>query len=183
MKSWRLILLATLLLILIAVLSCACAEEETGILRFPSSIKTVEDHSFQGTAASIAVFPDGAAYIGDEAFADSPNLVAVYLPASVEHIGNGAFRGSKDLILFGAFDSYAQRWARENGYIFIPVDICIPPDQNGVKRRPGKTIQHYIMADRKPDVVFVLRQDAVDACMFNCPGEKPEMYPLDYDFP
>ena len=40
-----------------------------------------------------------------------------------------------------------------------------------------------LIRDEKPDVVFVLRQDAVDACMFNCPGEKPEMYPLDYDFP
>ena len=63
--------------------------------------------------------PDTLTEIGDEAFLDS-NLETIYISDNVTSIGKNAF--SQDTIIICNVDSYADTWARLNGYLVINTD-------------------------------------------------------------
>lgn len=62
---------------------------------FPAAITEIQNEAFRGSKFEKIVFPDGLLSIGDNAFADCPNLTEVWLPESIVHIGRGAFFGGK----------------------------------------------------------------------------------------
>lgn len=96
---------------------------EVGSFRLPASLRVVGDEAFEGTAVETAILPDGAAEIGDRAFANADGLREVYIPGSVAQIGADAFSGGGGLTVFGLAGSAADDWAAEHGIPFEVRDI------------------------------------------------------------
>ena len=85
----------------------------------PADLKAIESDAFSGISARFVWIPDGVKSIGDNAFAECPNLEYVYLPYSCEadKIGDSIFpAGIKVLVLEG---SPAETYARNHGYTVI----------------------------------------------------------------
>ncbi len=72
------------------------------------------------TSATI-IIPADTTKVESEAFANTPDNAIVYFPATVNEIAQDAFSGVNGLIILGARNSAAQRFAEQNGYSFIPV--------------------------------------------------------------
>lgn len=69
-------------------------------LYLPAMLTEIEDSAFEGIAAEAVQIPYGVTSIGSRAFADCPNLMAVYIPGSVGYIADDAFDGSDNVELF-----------------------------------------------------------------------------------
>ncbi len=68
-------------------------------IHIPDNVKTIGDHAFEETYISELTIGEGVVSIGDFAFYNALGADSLYIPASVEHIGTGAFMGS-ELYLF-----------------------------------------------------------------------------------
>lgn len=89
-----------------------------------------------------AEVPDGVTVIANSAFANAEELASVSLPDGVKHIGNNTFEKCSELkkmiiksglesvgtnaidkgvTIYGYIDSYAQKFASQNGNTFIPL--------------------------------------------------------------
>lgn len=79
-------------------------------IEFPSTLTTIGNGAFYNTPLDSVILPDGLTSIGNYAFNDGAKNVTI--PASVEFIGENAFR--KDVILTVDHDSYALEYARAN---------------------------------------------------------------------
>lgn len=113
--------MALILLLGIAVPSLAEDENLQGsdkTSKLPQSLYTIEDEAFEGTAFQSVHLSEGVVTIGERAFAGNDQLFAVYIPGSAEYIDQKAFEGAAQVLISGDAGSYAQRWARENGYRF-----------------------------------------------------------------
>lgn len=60
------------------------------IVKFPSTLRSIDTLAFFNSSIKSAVFPEGLAYIGRQAFHSTP-LEHVEFPSTLEMIGNGAF--------------------------------------------------------------------------------------------
>ena len=98
--------------------AAAEGEEEDRVSVLPGALYLIEDGAFEGTALQSVHLSEGLETIGDRAFAGNDLLFAVYIPESAQHIGQKAFEGAEQVLISGDAGSYAQRWARENGYRF-----------------------------------------------------------------
>ena len=165
------------LLFMLLMISSASAENS---FYLPERLSLIDDHAFEGTAVSTVYLGNAVVYIGDGAFADTPYLQAVYIPESVEFIGSDAFGEASGVTIFGIEGSFAERWAREHGYRFIPFDIWTPvrpsPVPPGAWARYARAFE-MSGADRQTVVC------RVDERAKPAPKDRPEMYPLDYVFP
>ncbi len=155
----------------------------SGTMVFPSSLRIIAESAFQGTAASKVILPDGTTHIGERAFADTLSLEAVYIPPSVKYIGADAFNGAKQLTVYGVSGSFADSWAREHGYGFIHEDIWISSTIDVFRRVRQASLSRGIEHDGQSFSAAALKWVGADTSLLTCPKEKPEMYPLDYDFP
>ena len=95
------------------------------VFHLPASLIAIEDEAFEGTAAEVIILSNVAAEIGNRAFADSDQLKLVYVPASVQSIGEEILSGSVKAALVGERGSYAAAWAQEKGYGFTSIDVYI----------------------------------------------------------
>lgn len=86
----------------------------------PSSVSFVEEEAFSGIAA-YSVDLGSAEYIGSRAFADCPNLKKVYIPRTMYFIADDAFEGTTELTLYGVNDHYAEQYAKEHGFKYVPI--------------------------------------------------------------
>ena len=66
--------------------------------------------------------PEICAQIGSRAFADCPNLVAIYIPANCTNIATDAFVGATSLTIYGREGSYAEFYASKYEFEFVAVD-------------------------------------------------------------
>ena len=87
-------------------------------LILPASLTTIEDEAFIGGAFAYVKLPEGTKSIGCRAFADCPNLVCIYIPASARTIDPDAFDGADRLTIIGIPGSEAENFAHLHGFAF-----------------------------------------------------------------
>ena len=63
--------------------------------------------------------PETLATIGSRAFADCPDLKAIYIPEATTGIARDAFGDNPELVIYGEDESYAEFYAKTYGYVFI----------------------------------------------------------------
>lgn len=86
----------------------------------PRSLRRIGDYAFfQCENLEEVHMGQDVKEIGDHAFSGCRKLRNVYVPPTVESIGEGAFEGIEDLVLVGAVDSAAHRYARAHGMSFM----------------------------------------------------------------
>lgn|GEM_PF-3621261 len=89
-------------------------------LMLPVELRTIEEEAFAGTAARVICLRGHVTAIGKRAFAHCENLREIYIPSSVTLIDPDAFAGCSELLwIYGEPDSAAERFARENGFVFV----------------------------------------------------------------
>lgn len=86
----------------------------------PAALTTIGEEAFAGGAFSYAHLPDGVTRIEKRAFADCPNLHDVDIPESATSIDPTAFAGVTGLTIHGVDGSYAESYASQYGFAFIP---------------------------------------------------------------
>ena len=115
MKKWALLLALVLGLLtgFSAVSSPRAKSESSAPATFvlPSSLVSIDEEAFAGTAAESVELPDSLTTVGERAFADMPRLRTMSVPASVTFIGEQAFAGVTGLTILAPEGSYAERWA------------------------------------------------------------------------
>ena len=85
---------------------------------FPESLTVIGAAAFKGCEGLTHVtLPDGFASLGDEAFDGCEALTAIIVPAATAEIGSDAIPSRT--AVYGAEDSYAELWAKENGCTFV----------------------------------------------------------------
>ena len=98
-----------------------CYKDFSPDLILPASLTEIGEEAFSGGAFTYVKLPHKARTIGQNAFADCPNLVAVYIPAATRSIHEQAFGSLQTLVIFGKTGSVAETYAAAHGYVFIPV--------------------------------------------------------------
>ena len=90
-----------------------CRDLETVELRVP--IKKIGARVFLQSGISRFAIPKSVTEIGFAAFAICDNLTYLVIPASVQEIGDRAFEKSEQVKISVYENSFAERWAQENG--------------------------------------------------------------------
>ncbi len=146
----------------------------------PISLREIDDEAFYSTNLQSVAFGDQLVHIGVRVFENIHNLIDIYIPRSTTHIGMNAFPA--ETIIHGVKNSYALRWARENGYRYTYDDIW---DSSILKEFNHFEILIYILF-----AVIPLTEDAaqisrrIREVIFSMrPQDRPELYPIDYRFP
>ena len=89
----------------------------------PAALMEIGEEAFAGMPFTSLLLPEGVTMIPARAFADS-KLLQIYIPETVTEIAENAFENcSADLIIFGVAGSYAETFANEAGFRFIPLEI------------------------------------------------------------
>ena len=88
----------------------------------PPKVESISDEAFCGIIAATVGIPNGVNRIGSKAFASDGALSEIYIPASVTSIASDAFEGVSGLTVFGVPDSYAELYAIEKKFNFVPVN-------------------------------------------------------------
>ena len=97
--------------------------DATPTFNLPASLQIIEDEAFEGTAIVAVDLPETVETIGERAFANIPTLRQITIPQKTKRIAKTAFAGSKNVILTGAYGSFAHAWARENCIPFAPAAV------------------------------------------------------------
>ena len=89
----------------------------------PAALLSIEDEAFRGCAFSYVKLGENTAEIGALAFAESPNLKYVFIPATVTAIGTGAFQNTAPgFTILAPADSFAESYAKDNSIRFGVID-------------------------------------------------------------
>ena len=91
-------------------------------LILPSSLEKIGEEAFVGGTFVYVELPEGLTSIGKRAFADCQNLNKIYIPEATVQIATDAFEDVSGLTIYGKKGSYAEFYANNNHYEFIPAD-------------------------------------------------------------
>lgn len=83
-------------------------------LSLPDALKTIGDYVFYKCTMERIVLPENVAEIGAYTFANSPDLKALYVPATVKKISDKAFRSTENVTVYCLADSYAEEFCITN---------------------------------------------------------------------
>lgn len=98
-------------------------DDQAGIQSvLPSSLITIEDSAFEGTALTNVVLQNKVEDIGDNAFSNIDKLFSISISKKTERISQNAFSGSENIRIFTETSSYAKHWAQRQGvpYVIVP---------------------------------------------------------------
>lgn len=183
--------LALLLALLIMLLACfqmlsypAVSAKTNGENRYilPASLRTIEDAAFEGTAVQSVILSDHVASIGERAFAYS-TLRTILIPSSVSHMEDSAFDGVWGLVIRGAKDSYAARWAKEQDIAFVQSGTASALLEKLRELLSGNTLILLFLTCVCPDMFFRQRRRTTMWTRSMRPQDRVELYPIDYKFP
>lgn len=92
-------------------------------IKIPAGEKVIGEGVFADCSSLTSIeLPDGATDIYWHAFEGCSGLKSITIPSSVTNIIEGAFEGCRSLkTIYGTPGSYAETYAKENGYEFIDV--------------------------------------------------------------
>ncbi len=93
-------------------------------VQFPDSLETIDDYAFQGcdSLETVSLF-SRVKHIGKKAFCWCTNLRSIQIPQSVTSIEESSFDdcNKKLLTIYGYNNSYAERYAKEQGLAFVSI--------------------------------------------------------------
>ena len=87
----------------------------------PAALTTVGEEAFANCAFHFAALSQSTTELERNAFAGCTNLCFVYIPEACVWINRDAFGTLTNLTILGTSGSYAQTYAQQKGYTFIPV--------------------------------------------------------------
>ncbi len=90
-------------------------------LDIPCAVNALGDGAFEGISAVSVRIPDGITRIGERVFADCTQMQEIYIPSTVQTIEESSFASAGGLTVFGQPDSYAETFALQKGFAFVPV--------------------------------------------------------------
>ena len=85
----------------------------------PAALTTIDTEAFSGGMFSFVRLPERAVKICSNAFADCPNLKAIYISEETTEIASDAFGNIQGLTVIGRLGSYAETFAKANGFTFL----------------------------------------------------------------
>ena len=185
LKWIRLLMPVAFIGILLAIpIGCARAEgDESQRMLLPYSLKSIESSAFEKTAAREVYLPAGVTRIGYRAFANMSALEAVYLPPAAAYIDESAFASDDRLVIYGIPGSEAEDWAAKHSVPFVSKDIWGITEDRSANPDTSEPASDVLTDEPSTDDTLMpvfgmaLKALSVD------PKEKPEYYPIDYDFP
>ena len=84
----------------------------------PADTRMIEDEAFRGCAFTYAQLSEKTISVGNNAFADCPNLTDIYLGEGIVEIGMNAIPDG--VFIHGKPGSFAETYAALSGFVFIP---------------------------------------------------------------
>ena len=90
-------------------------------LVLPASLTEIEKEAFAGGAFTYVKLPENLEWIDSRAFANCPNLAYIYISDFTMDIAYDAFYGDSGLTILGSDGSYAEDYAADHHYSFIPI--------------------------------------------------------------
>lgn len=97
-----------------AFLDC---DEFTEII-LPETLTHIGAGAFRGCVNLKHIeIPNSVTHIGKAAFVGCDSLKSIYISENVVNIGDNCF--NNDIVIYGRCNSYAEEYAKENGYTFI----------------------------------------------------------------
>ena len=97
-------------------------ESKRSTFVLPESLKIIEDEAFEGTSIFRLTLPESVTTIGARAFANISNLYLVTIPNATNYIDTTAFKGSINVTIQAAPNSYAKKYAKANN---LPLQVEI----------------------------------------------------------
>ena len=189
MRKLIIVSIIALLFICFSPFTCAAVNNKQKnidtekVFILPTSLKEIEDEAFEGTAVKTAIFPEGLLYIRENAFGNASFLTDVYIPQSTTHIGEHAFPLHVNLVIHGVLGSYAEEWAKKANVIFIPTNmwsvLYTKEDNTGVQIISHEQININVHSEKAKK----LHPREIGEGKSMRPQERPEINPIDYDFP
>ena len=105
-------------------------------IKIPAGEKAIGEGVFADCSSLTSIeLPDGVTDIYWHAFEGCSGLKSITIPSSVTNIIEGAFEGCRNLkTIYGTPGSYAETYAKENGYEFI--DVSKKDEDSGEDTKP-----------------------------------------------
>ena len=97
---------------------------KTGSYKVPSSVKTIENSSFEGCEQLLGVtIPMGITKIEDYAFSNDYAMTKIVISSSVTQIGENVLDGCPNTTVFCSAGSAAETYAKANSISFLPLNV------------------------------------------------------------
>ena len=88
-------------------------------LILPSALTEIGDEAFMGGAFTFVKLSENSTTIGENAFADCPNLMYIFVPRMNADIDEDAFGTQTELTIFGKAGGDVQSYAEDHGFTFV----------------------------------------------------------------
>ena len=112
------------------------------IFLLPANLEEIGEDAFARTAVRVLILQEKLAFIGSGAFSDTAFLTDVFIPPSVENIGECAFPANSAYIFHGKTGSFAKCWAEKYQVGFVESNIwdTIPSGGKNIDSPPRGNI-------------------------------------------